>query len=88
MRNSENRDILIVIYRIVEKYETVPAFRYQEDAEQFWNDVQKDCAAFFERYPDNALARRLMLAVYEALENQYKQTNPGTLQEKGEQIKI
>lgn len=86
MKNPENRDVMTRLYRLIEKYETPPKIEYLEDALEYFKQVLNDCVSVYDSYKDNAFAARLSIALYEAIERRFKETNPNPLKDKPKQV--
>lgn len=72
MKNKDLRDMMAKLYRLMEKYESIPEIEYQDDADSFFETIAKECSEIYNQY-NNAFAHKLMCAFYEAIGDMYKQ---------------
>jgi hypothetical protein len=81
MKDPKNREMMTKIYRIVEKYEVVPRFKYTDDAVTYFIGLWKECKEVFEEYKGE-FAKRFSIAIYLAISDEFKKVNPNPLEER------
>lgn len=90
MKNKELRDMMAKLYRLIEKYESIPDMTYQDECELFFSTASKECSDIYNQY-DSPYARKLIVAFYDALCDLYKQKYRLPLKDRPkepEQVKI
>lgn len=76
MKNPETREMMAALYRLVEKYETIPDDKIGTDTEtliEYFTPIVADCEAFARMYPNSILASELIHAFYCAASQSYKE---------------
>ena len=88
MKETKNRDMMAKLYRLVEKYETPQAMKYEDEAVSYFREALKDCQSLEKEFPDSAFAVRFAVALYTIIEDQFKTVNKMPLEESPEQKTI
>lgn len=85
MKEPKNRDLMAKLYRLVEKYETAPAMKYEDEAVGYFKEALKDCRTLESEFAGNSFALRFSVALYSAIEDQFKSANKLPLKESQKQ---
>ncbi len=81
MKDPANRESMAAIYRLVEKYETAPLIHSANEATSYFKSALADVDAIYTKYAGYAFAQQFALALYAAIEQNFKKVNPGPLLE-------
>jgi len=79
MKDPKNREFMAVLYRLIEKYEEAPEHLYASEATAYFKGALADIDEQYETYRGNAFAEAFFLALYGAIERQWKAKNPHEL---------
>ena len=77
MQDSNNREIMARLYRLIERYETIPKLENAEEAYQFFGAVWRDSSAALEDFKGNEFAEEFLIAFNEAVGRRYRRQYPG-----------
>lgn len=75
MKDSQNRNLMTDLYRLIEKYETPLITRYTDDMEQYIRLVAKECEEFRQKYKGNFFAQELIFGFYSAIAERFQAAN-------------
>lgn len=83
MKNPANRDMMAALYRLVEKYETLPEDKVSTDPDRIvehFKPIIEDCEKFLLAYPNSAFALEFISALYGAVSMIYKEAQEKLLE--------
>lgn len=75
MIDANNREVLTMIYRLIERHETPPKIEFSDDAGKYFGDLLKECKAIIDTFPGNDFARCLSVGAYDAFDERFKAVN-------------
>lgn len=71
MKDTNTREVMSRLYRIIEKYEEPPGVT-GEDPESYFSRAMVDIKSVYDDYSNNEFAKTLSIAVYDALGKRFK----------------
>ncbi len=75
MKNPKHRDFMSELYRLWEKYETVPKVIYTEDSAAYWEKVCADVTEIYNKYSEDPISEELLIGFYKGMEAEWKKVN-------------
>lgn len=76
MKNPKHRDLMAELYRLWEKYETMPKVIYTEDSVAYWTKICEDVSAIYNKYCEDPVAKELLIGFYNGMGEEWKIVNP------------
>lgn len=75
MINTENREFMSKLYRLIEKYETPLITRYTDEMEDYMKRVAADANNLFDEYKGNEFATELTMGFFTAVGERFQRYN-------------
>lgn len=82
MKDPRIREMMAKIYRVMERYETVPEFKTQEEVDDFFRKALDSIMELYIQYKSNPFCEGMLIGLYSSINKTFMEKNSLPFEEK------